>query len=161
MKSVAVRVSFAGTLLDKIDAEARRESRSRSELIGQAARQYVERQNRWRQLFAHHVRKPDTGLLEDRAFFEHTTFAATAARSNPRVALKFSFAIDGFDCIADAIVQIAQIRDDGSGRRERAHREAVQVETRDTGRETRDLRHDRTEFNSCTSRVPCLMSRYL
>ena len=47
-----VNISFQDGLLADIDAEAKRESRSRSELLREAARQYVERQRRWDQLFA-------------------------------------------------------------------------------------------------------------
>jgi len=52
MKTVTVNLSFRDTLLGEIDAEARRESRSRSELIREAARQYVERQRRWNHVFS-------------------------------------------------------------------------------------------------------------
>jgi predicted transcriptional regulator len=52
MKTVTVNLAFQKTLLAQIDAEARRESRSRSELLREAARQYVQRQRRWDQVFA-------------------------------------------------------------------------------------------------------------
>ena len=51
MSNVTVNISFQDGLLDEIDAEAKRESRSRSELIREAARTYVKRQTRWDQVF--------------------------------------------------------------------------------------------------------------
>lgn len=52
MKTVTVNLAFQDTLLSQIDAEAKRESRSRSELLREAARQYIQRQHRWDQVFA-------------------------------------------------------------------------------------------------------------
>jgi CopG family transcriptional regulator / antitoxin EndoAI len=52
MSNVTVNISFQGKLLDEIDAEAKRESRSRSELIREAARAYMQRQKRWTDAFA-------------------------------------------------------------------------------------------------------------
>lgn len=52
MANVTVNISFQDRLLEEIDAEARRESRSRSELIREAARAYVRRQRRWDDVFA-------------------------------------------------------------------------------------------------------------
>ncbi len=52
MSNVTVNISFQDQLLSEIDAEARRESRSRSELIREAARLYVQRQRRWGDAFA-------------------------------------------------------------------------------------------------------------
>lgn len=47
-----VNISFKDELLKEIDQLARRESRSRSELIREAARLYIERRNKWQQIFA-------------------------------------------------------------------------------------------------------------
>lgn len=52
MSNVTVNISFQDGLLTEIDAEAKRESRSRSELIREAARLYVQRQRRWDDVFA-------------------------------------------------------------------------------------------------------------
>lgn len=52
MKSTTVNISFNDELLKKIDQVAQQESRSRSELIREAARAYIERKNRWKQVFA-------------------------------------------------------------------------------------------------------------
>ena len=51
MSSVTVNISFQEDLLAAIDAEAKRESRSRSELLREAARLYVDRQQRWASVF--------------------------------------------------------------------------------------------------------------
>jgi predicted transcriptional regulator len=50
--TVTVNVSFQDSLLAEIDAEAERESRSRSELLREAARLYVRRQKLWDDVFA-------------------------------------------------------------------------------------------------------------
>ncbi len=51
MKSSTVNISFNNELLRKIDRVAREESRSRSELIREAARGYIDRKLRWKQIF--------------------------------------------------------------------------------------------------------------
>ncbi len=51
MKSSTVNISFNDELLKQIDQVAREESRSRSELIREAARDYIERRHRWGQIF--------------------------------------------------------------------------------------------------------------
>ena len=52
MKSSTVNISFNDDLLEQIDAVAREESRSRSELIREAARAYIDRRSRWAKIFA-------------------------------------------------------------------------------------------------------------
>jgi CopG family transcriptional regulator/antitoxin EndoAI len=52
MKSITVNISFNDELLQQIDQVAQQESRTRSELIREAARNYLERKNRWSQIFA-------------------------------------------------------------------------------------------------------------
>lgn len=52
MGNVTVNISFQDSLLADIDAEASRESRSRSELLREAARSYVQRQRKWASVFA-------------------------------------------------------------------------------------------------------------
>jgi predicted transcriptional regulator len=51
MSTVTVNISFQKRLLAEIDREAKRESRSRSELLREAARLYVERQRKWEDIF--------------------------------------------------------------------------------------------------------------
>ena len=46
-----VNISFKEDLLAEIDSIARRESRSRSELIREAARSYIDRKKRWERIF--------------------------------------------------------------------------------------------------------------
>jgi CopG family transcriptional regulator/antitoxin EndoAI len=52
MSTVTVNISFQDKLLANIDRIAKRESRSRSELLREAARIYIERSTRWNQIFA-------------------------------------------------------------------------------------------------------------
>jgi CopG family transcriptional regulator/antitoxin EndoAI len=51
MGTVTVNISFQDKLLANIDRIARSESRSRSELLREAARTYIERKERWNQIF--------------------------------------------------------------------------------------------------------------
>ena len=51
MSNVTVNISFQNQLLKEIDSVAARESRSRSELLRQAARDYVRRQKQWEDVF--------------------------------------------------------------------------------------------------------------
>ncbi len=53
MKSRAINISFKKDLLKKIDDIAKEESRSRSELVREAARIYIERKNRWKKIFSY------------------------------------------------------------------------------------------------------------
>ncbi|MGO8693508.1 MAG: CopG family ribbon-helix-helix protein [Rectinemataceae bacterium] len=46
-----VNISFTADLLEEIDKVAEEESRSRSELIREAARSYIERKRRWMGIF--------------------------------------------------------------------------------------------------------------
>ena len=51
MPTSTVNISFDKRLLEQIDRVARNESRSRSELIREASRMYIERRRRWDELF--------------------------------------------------------------------------------------------------------------
>ena len=51
MKSSTVNISFNDELLKQIDHVAEQESRSRSELIREAARSYIERKRKWDKIF--------------------------------------------------------------------------------------------------------------
>lgn len=53
MGSATVNVSFPRALLKMMDRVAKQESRSRSELLREAARAYVERKQRWGRLFGY------------------------------------------------------------------------------------------------------------
>jgi metal-responsive CopG/Arc/MetJ family transcriptional regulator len=50
--ATTVNISFQENLLADIDRLAKKERRSRSELVREAARLYIERRNRWNQIFA-------------------------------------------------------------------------------------------------------------
>jgi len=52
MGTTTVNVSFQKELLGEIDRIAKAESRSRSELLREAARSYIQRKQRWADLFA-------------------------------------------------------------------------------------------------------------
>ena len=49
---MTVNVSFPRQLLKAMDRVAKKESRSRSDLLREAVRQYVERKMRWDEIFA-------------------------------------------------------------------------------------------------------------
>ena len=51
MKTGTVNIAFQKSLLKQIDDVAAQESRTRSELVREAARMYIERKKRWRDLF--------------------------------------------------------------------------------------------------------------
>ena len=51
MSNVTVNISFQDALLQDIDRVAQSESRSRSELLREAARSYIQRKERWAGLF--------------------------------------------------------------------------------------------------------------
>lgn len=52
MSTVTVNISFQDTLLDDIDRIAKKESRSRSEFLREAARAYIQRKEHWDGIFA-------------------------------------------------------------------------------------------------------------
>ena len=52
MSTTTVNIAFQRTLLRQIDKAARAESRSRSELLREAARAYIQRKERWKDVFA-------------------------------------------------------------------------------------------------------------
>lgn len=52
MSSTTVNVSFSKELLRTMDAVAREEARTRSELLREAVRQYVERRRQIRKMFS-------------------------------------------------------------------------------------------------------------
>ena len=53
MAVATVNISFQEDLLGQIDQVARNESRTRSELIREAARVYIERKRKWESIFAY------------------------------------------------------------------------------------------------------------
>lgn len=53
MGIATVNISFQDDLLKQIDLVAKDETRSRSELIREAARMYIERKKRWQSIFSY------------------------------------------------------------------------------------------------------------
>ena len=53
MANSTVNISFQEELLDRIDKIAKEEARSRSELIREAARAYIEKKEKWRSIFSY------------------------------------------------------------------------------------------------------------
>ncbi|HPR18114.1 MAG TPA: ribbon-helix-helix domain-containing protein [Candidatus Cloacimonadota bacterium] len=51
MNTSTVNIAFNKSILKLIDQVAKSESRSRSELIREAARMYIERKNRWQMIY--------------------------------------------------------------------------------------------------------------
>ncbi len=66
MSTVTVNISFQDKLLANIDRIAKRESRSRSELLREAARIYIERKTRWNQIFAKTSIQPGEQALTEK-----------------------------------------------------------------------------------------------
>jgi CopG family transcriptional regulator/antitoxin EndoAI len=52
MRTATVNISFRKDLLDQIDSVAKKQARSRSELIREAARAYIERTRSWESLIS-------------------------------------------------------------------------------------------------------------
>ncbi len=48
-----VNISFNKEMLNKIDKIAKEEDRTRSDLLREAARMYIERKKRWEQIFSY------------------------------------------------------------------------------------------------------------
>jgi len=51
MKTTTVNISFPSKLLHKIDEAAEQEARSRSDLLREAVRKYLEEKERWEDIF--------------------------------------------------------------------------------------------------------------
>ncbi|EMF80925.1 ribbon-helix-helix protein, CopG family [Leptospira weilii serovar Topaz str. LT2116] len=64
-----VNISFEKALLKEIDKIAKREHRSRSELIREAARAYIEKRTRWQTIFDF-----TSKAIDQRAFSEKDVF---------------------------------------------------------------------------------------
>jgi predicted transcriptional regulator len=61
-----VNISFQKDLLDEIDSVAREESRSRSEVLREAARMYIDKKKRWKDIFALGDRvRAESGITEE------------------------------------------------------------------------------------------------
>jgi CopG family transcriptional regulator/antitoxin EndoAI len=66
MAGTTVNISFNKELLEEIDKTAKQESRTRSDLIREAARLYIGRKSRWDRIFAFGGRQAQRlGLREE------------------------------------------------------------------------------------------------
>jgi len=66
LKNKTVNISFKKELLKKIDDIAKEESRSRSELVREAARIYIERKENWKKIFSYgDILTREEGLSEE------------------------------------------------------------------------------------------------
>jgi metal-responsive CopG/Arc/MetJ family transcriptional regulator len=66
LSTVTVNISFQDRLLADIDRIAQRESRSRSELLREAARIYIERKERWNRIFSETLIKSGEQALTEK-----------------------------------------------------------------------------------------------
>jgi CopG family transcriptional regulator/antitoxin EndoAI len=65
MSTTTVNISFQDGLLADIDKVAKLESRSRSELLREAARMYIDRKRRWADIFAYGESQVSPGKLSE------------------------------------------------------------------------------------------------
>ncbi len=66
MNTVTCNVSFPAKLMGEVDVWAKRESRTRSDLLREAARLYIQRQEQWETLFGWgDAMVRETGLTSD------------------------------------------------------------------------------------------------
>lgn len=64
-----VNISFEKSLLKEIDKIAKREHRSRSELIREAARTYIEKKTRWQAIFDFTSKAIDQSSISEKDVF--------------------------------------------------------------------------------------------
>jgi CopG family transcriptional regulator/antitoxin EndoAI len=65
MKSNTVNISFRQDLLQQIDQIAKEESRTRSELIREAARNYIESKRKWNRIFSFSAKQARKNKLKE------------------------------------------------------------------------------------------------
>ena len=65
-----VNISFEKALLKEIDKIAKREHRSRSELIREAARTYIEKKSKWQAIFDFASKTIDKSKLTEADIFQ-------------------------------------------------------------------------------------------
>ena len=61
-----VNISFNSSLLSRIDKVAKKESRTRSELIREASRMYIERKKKWDSLFNYGAKIAAKGNISEK-----------------------------------------------------------------------------------------------
>jgi CopG family transcriptional regulator/antitoxin EndoAI len=64
-----VNISFQDDLLKSIDTLAKEEARSRSELIREAARLYIEKKSRWKSIFSFGESIKETNKISEEDIF--------------------------------------------------------------------------------------------
>ncbi|EKR74705.1 CopG family ribbon-helix-helix protein [Leptospira noguchii] len=64
-----VNISFEKALLKEIDKIAKREHRSRSELIREAARAYIEKKTKWQAIFDFTSKVIDRSVISEKDVF--------------------------------------------------------------------------------------------
>jgi len=74
MNTNTVNIAFKKDLLRQIDRLAKEESRSRSELIREAARMYIERKSKWKTIFTY-----GTAIAKKKRLTEADVFAEISA----------------------------------------------------------------------------------
>ncbi|GAB4442310.1 MAG: hypothetical protein OHK0011_24730 [Turneriella sp.] len=76
-----VNIAFEKGLLKAIDGVAKREHRSRSELVREAVRAYIEHKDRWKKLFDAYDRQQDEVLSDEVVAAEIRNYRRTKARA--------------------------------------------------------------------------------
>jgi metal-responsive CopG/Arc/MetJ family transcriptional regulator len=85
MKTGTVNISFQKELLRQIDYVAKEEARSRSELVREAARMYIERKKRWKEVFAYgQMQAQRVGLQEKDVAGEIRSYRKKQGLRKPR-----------------------------------------------------------------------------
>jgi CopG family transcriptional regulator/antitoxin EndoAI len=82
MSSNTVNISFNEDLLNQIDKVAAEESRSRSELIREAARSYIERKKKWNRIFASTSKAAASSNLQQKDIEKEITSYRNRKRSS-------------------------------------------------------------------------------
>ncbi len=75
-----VNIAFEKGLLKAIDGVARREHRSRSELVREAVRAYIEQKDRWKKLLEAYDTQQDVTLSAEAVVAEINEYRRTKAR---------------------------------------------------------------------------------
>lgn len=76
-----VNIAFEKGLLKAIDGVAKQEHRSRSELVREAVRAYIEQKDRWKKLFEAYDMQQDVTLSDEAVAAEIRAYRRTKGRS--------------------------------------------------------------------------------
>jgi CopG family transcriptional regulator/antitoxin EndoAI len=83
MNTKTVNISFRKDLLKKIDKVAQEEMRTRSELIREAARMYIERKEKWKKIFDFGMQQANRLGLKEQDISEEIQKFRKKNRGNP------------------------------------------------------------------------------